>query len=41
MKLFKIVDCWTNKVHQISALNYDDALRKIAKELGHYCVAFV
>jgi hypothetical protein len=38
---FKIVDCHTNKLHHIVASDFDAALRQIARQLGHFCVAFV
>jgi hypothetical protein len=40
-KQFKIIDCNTNKVHNILATDFDAALRQIAKKVGHFCVAFV
>jgi len=41
MKTFRIVDCYTNKVHIIQETNFDTALRAMAKKVGHFCVAFV
>jgi hypothetical protein len=36
MKVFKIVDVWSNRTHTVNAQNQEIAIRKVADQVNHF-----